>query len=193
MKTETTELKNIELEVKFRIGLEKQFEFKNLVSESGDFTFLYVESDDIYYVNDDGDFLRYRFSDDKKEKRAELTFKKKLNEHNNNKRIEVNLRVDPNTPELVGDFAEGLGYKRNFRINKSCHIYKKSDVTVVFYTVQCENGTIDHFIEIEVAENAGFTEDEGWGIIREWERKLEPLGIKPQNRLRKSLYEMYRR
>ena len=73
-----------------------------------------------------------------------------------------------------------------------CHIYNFEDATLVFYTVK-DGSKLDHFMEIEVREDMEFTEDQAWAIIRKWEKELEPLGITAQNRLRKSLFDMYRR
>ena len=186
------EMKFIELETKYKGTISQLYPFKHLMEQQEGFSFLYIESDDVYFVKDD-DFLRYRFSDDKKDKRAELTFKKRHSAYNNIKRTEVNMRVDPNKKETVIEFVEGLGYSKNFTISKSCHIYKRNDVTLVFYSVRDEDNSLSHFMEIEIAENAGITEPEGWEIIKTWEKILEPLGVKPQNRLRKSLFDMYRK
>jgi hypothetical protein len=35
------------------------------------------------------------------------------------------------------------------------------------------------------------TEEEAWGIIVKYEKVLESVGVSPQKRLRKSLFEMY--
>jgi len=52
-----------------------------------------------------------------------------------------------------------------------------------------------HLIEIEVDEETIhlLTEDQAWEIIRKYEKILEPTGVTPQKRLRRSLYEMYRK
>jgi hypothetical protein len=50
-----------------------------------------------------------------------------------------------------------------------------------------------HFIEIEIDEDLipKLTEEEGWSIIRKYEKELSPLGITHRHRLNKSLFEMY--
>ena len=52
-----------------------------------------------------------------------------------------------------------------------------------------------HFIEIELNESTIYnhTEEEAWTLLMKYEKMLEPLGIHAQKRLRKSLFEMYRR
>lgn len=188
-------LQHIEFEVKFKVEGETVYPFKALLEQTfGVKDFVYVQSDDIYYVKGD-EFLRYRFSDNKKDKRAELTYKKKLEGSKNNiMRIEYNVRVDGNDPKVIEAMAEALGFKRNFTINKICHIYHTEKATLVFYSVRdLDNQKLDHFIEIEVNEKLSITEEEGWEIIKDWESKLSPLGISSKNRLRRSLFEMYRR
>jgi hypothetical protein len=195
-----------EFEVKFRVDESKLNDWKQIVGKYRDENpdeykeFVYVDSDDIYYTKAsaskdvDYEFVRYRFSDDKKNKRAELTTKKKLKNANNIVRIEYNARVDNNTKENIEGFVTvGLGYQYNFRITKYVQIYVFKDATLPFYTVIDEKGKRDTFIEIEVDEELlhKITEKEAWAIVEKYEKILEPLGITPRNRLRKSLFEMY--
>ena len=194
----TTDNKEIlqycEFETKYKVNGDLVYQFKHLIEKSlGIKDFVYVQSDDVYYVKGE-EFLRHRFSESPGG-RAELTYKRKMEGSKNNIiRTEVNLRVDPNEPPTVEKFANVLGFIRNFQISKYCHIYHTDKATVVFYSVRdWETNKLDHFIEIEVNEDLQFTEAEGWEIIRDWEAKLEPLGITARNRLRKSLFEMYRK
>jgi predicted adenylyl cyclase CyaB len=185
--------KFIEQEVKFAVDGSLVYDFKKLVEDVlGIKDFVYVQSKDVYYTKGD-EFLRYRFADDKKNKRAELTYKAKLKTENNIIRKEVNLRVDSNDMETIEAFVDCLGYKKNFEIMKSCHIYHAEDATLVFYSVRDEKGDTDHFIEIEVMEGGEYTVEQGWDIIRNYEEKLVSLGINAQKRLKKSLFEMYRK
>lgn len=185
----------VEFETKYRIeDPAKLWDFKHLVeNQLGRKDFLYVQSDDCYYVKGE-DFIRYRFSDNKKDKRSELTIKRKTGDKNNIIREEVNLRVDNNSFDTVERFISLQGFEINFRINKQCHIYHGSDCTLVFYSVR-DLGTneLAHFIEIEVTEGAGFTEEESWNIIKKYEAALAPVGVSAQRRSRKSLFEMYKR
>lgn len=184
-----------EVEVKFRVDEAMRNDWKQLVEKiDGLKEHIYTESDDIYYTNND-EFLRYRFSPNKKEKRAEITYKSKINKDNNIIRKEVNLRIDGNSSETVEAFVNSLGFKYNFLISKYIDIYKFDDVTLPFYTVIDENGKRDTFIEIEVNEEKihTLTENECWDIIKKYESILSPLGITAQKRLRKSLFEIYRK
>lgn len=195
-----------EFEVKFRIDESKLNDWKQVMRDYkaknlSDFKqFVYVDSDDIYYTQEsskedvDYKFVRYRFSEN--EKRAELTTKTKLKDSNNIIRKEQNVRVDQNTKATIHEFiTEGLEYKYNFTITKYVQIYKFKDATLPWYTVVDENGKRDTFCEIEVDEELlhKINEDEAWAIISKYEKVLEPLGITPRNRLRKSLFEMYRK
>jgi len=189
---EKTNLEYHEVEVKFRVDEKILNDWKQLVEGLDGWKFIYVQSDDIYYTKGN-EFLRYRFTAE--DERAELTYKAKINEGNNMIRKEINLRVDPNSPETVEAFSDCLGYKYNFKIGKYVHIYKFDDVTLPFYTVIDEDGKRDTFLEIEINEDTihNLTEDECWTIIKKYEDILKPLGIVAQKRLRLSLFEMYRK
>jgi len=192
--------KHLEFETKYRMDLGSLVMFKNIVSkESGLEKFLYVEGPDLYFIKPDGNFARYRkpiYGGDLE--RCEVTKKfKPLGAKNNNKRKELNVRVG-NTPEdTIREDLACEGYVFNFSIYKLCHIYNFKDATVVFYTVyDTTNGKIDkidHFIEIEVTEETihKLTEHQAWDVINKYEKLLEPIGINPQKRLKKSLFEMY--
>ncbi len=197
-----------EIEVKFRVDEKILNDWKQLVGKYRDSDpdnykdFIYVDSDDIYYVNPntpkglDYQFIRHRFSDDPKNKRAELTTKKKISSTNNIIRLEWNVRVDNNEKETIRSWVcEGLGYEHDFKIEKYVQIYKFKDATLPYYTVINEKGKRDTFIEIEVDEElmakGKINEEQAWEIIKKYEAILAPLGISPRNRLRKSLFEMY--
>ena len=186
-------MKFIEIEYKYKIDANKRLAFKDLVKDIEGISFVYIESYDIYYTRSDGEFLRYRYSEDKKQKRAEITYKKKSIESNNVIREEVNLRVDANDFETVDKFITGLDYKYNVKVFKACDIYETNEVQIVFYSVQDEENNWQSFVEIEVREGTFSTEEEGVEIMRKYEKLLEPLGITYQNRLSKSLYEMYKK
>ena len=185
----------VEFEVKFRVDGGLVYDWKRLVAALSDRKeFLYLESDDIYYVKEE-DFLRHRFDSKDLNKRQELTYKKKMKTGNNIYRKENNVRCDGNSIEGIADFCDNLGFKRNFKISKFVHIYKFEDATLPFYTVIDEDGKMAHFMEIEVDEEKlkTMTEDQAWEVIQKYEKILAPLGITPQKRLRKSLFEMYRK
>ena len=197
-----------EVEVKFRFDEAKLNDWKQLISglkskEGFNYKeFVYVDSDDIYYTKTqknkdiDYEFIRYRFSDDKKDKRAELTTKRRISDSNNIVRKEWNVRVDGNDKDTVEGFiVGGLGYEYNFRISKYVQIYKFEDATLPFYTVIDEKGRRETFIEIEVDEKLlhKITNKEAWDILAKYEDAFAPLGITPRNRVKLSLFEMYKK
>lgn len=185
----------LEIECKYNADDIDRIAFKDLAKSLIPKSFIYVESKDVYYVRAENEFLRHRLPAENKggpeEHRSELTFKKKHKENNNWTRTEVNLRVDQNDPKLVDAFCEGLGYKKNFSIEKACDIYFYDDADIVYYTVKDENGKYAHFMEIEANEDIGMTQEESWNVILKYEKLLLPLGISPQKRKKLSLYEMY--
>lgn len=191
-----------EFESKYRVEAHDLIAFKKLVEAVPDRTFfLQINGPDHYFIKDGDNFARYRKPDDIHENsRSEVTIKVKPEGAKNNViRKEINWRVD-NTPEDA--IREGLalmGYTYNFSIYKTCYIYGFADATVVFYTVfditKEKTTKGDTFVEIEVNEELvhTLTEQQAWDIIIKYEKLLAPLGLTPQKRLRKSLFEMYKR
>lgn len=185
--------KFLEIETKYDAENINRMDFKNLARSFSPKNFVYVESTDIYFSKGD-EFVRYRMPPEtEKSKRAELTLKKKHISGNNVVRTEVNLRVDQNDQATVTAFCEGLGYKKNFSIYKICDIYFFDDADIVFYTVLDEENKSRNFLEIEVDENLDIPEEEAKEILTKYEKMLAPLGLTAQKRLRKSLWEMYRK
>lgn len=185
-----------EFETKYRVELDKQPLFKDLVeSLEGLKEFVYVQGPDVYWTKGEDNFQRYRKAEHDKSGKAWLTNKFKTEDSNNNNRVEHNIRIDHTPYEEVKSYVESMGYEYNFKIIKYCHIYKFKDATLVFYLVKDEKKNRECFIEIEVDEATieKYTEEEAWDVIRKYENIMSPLGIKPQNRLRKSLFEMYRK
>ena len=200
-KTNSEILVLTEFETKYRTTEDKRLPFKALMeAQEEDSIFRYVESDDIYFVHgvakEADRFIRLRFSNHKNTKETFFTAKKKLNDKNSIQRIEVDLRIDPTKDYIAKarEFCDIISYNENFRVSKLCDIYNFPDAVLVYYTViDAETKKIKHFMEIEVNEHLEFTEEQAWGIIKKWEKVLEPLGISAKNRSRLSLFEMYRR
>lgn len=149
-----------------------------------------VSSYDDYFTNENGDFIRYRHHDHM----GELTIKRKTNDSNNLNRIEVNLPTEGKSSKTVAAFVDLLGYKHNFSIFKTCKIAFLEKVVMVYYVVYDSNLNEKHrFIEVEANESYRWSsEDEAWEEVLKYEKFLEPLGITSKNRLRKSLFEIFR-
>lgn len=203
MTTEETIGKHVEVETKYRVEPQTMTEFKRIVSQmAGLEKFIYVEGPDYYFTNGKGDsFIRYRRpSHGLDNGRSEITVKVKPEGAKNNIiRTEVNVRVDQTDEDAIRAFVGLMGYRPNFSILKTCHIYNLSDATLVFYSVydttDGKSSKVDSFVEIEVSEEhvQNMTEDQAWDIIKKYEKALEEVGVNPQKRIRKSLFEMYRR
>ena len=179
-----------EIEVKYDASEVSLKSFVSLVESK--FTVkkhLLVSSYDDYFVDKDNNFLRYRH----KEGRGELTIKRKLDEHNNNKRIEVNLPTDGNAMEAVSQFASLLGYKHNFCVYKTAQVYWVDNMVICYYVVYNEEWKEQRrFIEIEADEDFPWeTEAQALNAVEQYEKILEPLGLRVKNRLKKSLFEMF--
>jgi len=149
-----------------------------------------VSSFDDYFVNEAGDFIRYRYTDGS----GELTIKRKLNKSNNNERIEVNVPTSGDNFNTTQAFVGLLGYKHNFGIYKTCKIFWFDKVDLVYYVVyDKEFKELRRFIEIEALEDAEWeSEEQAWNEVLKWEKLLEPIGITPRNRMKKSLFEQFR-
>lgn len=194
-------LDHIEFETKYRVEQSILLPFKIAIEKMTTFKeFVYAEGPDEYFVNEDR-FARYRKEANKgPDSRAEITIKiKPEGAKNNIIREEFNIRVDKTPRETIVKFLNALNFKYNFAVMKSCFIYRMEDATLVFYTVaditDGQYKSENHFVEIEVSEEKihEMTESQAWEILTHYEKALEPFGINPQRRLRKSLFEMYRR
>jgi len=150
-----------------------------------------VSSYDDYFVNESDEFIRYRYHDNM----GELTIKRKTTDSNNNNRIEVNIKTDSKGSKSVAAFAELLGYKLNFSIFKTCKIAFLEKVVLVYYVVYDKNlNELERFIEIEANEHYKWTsETEAWDEVLKYEKMFEPLGITPKNRLKRSLFELFKK
>ncbi len=188
-----------ELEYKYRADNVSLSDFKALMATFPINKRKEAASWDIYYIqeNDFESFQRFRLDKDN----PELTKKVKTKDANNWKRVESDLPLDPRkiTEEGVS-FHVGLdGYRENFRIYKYCDIYFEQDLNYVYYVVYDLNmKETGRFIEIEVNKDRVFAlnfEDKEGALNRlnQAEKYLERLGISPQNRLKKSLFEIYRK
>jgi adenylate cyclase class IV len=165
--------------------------FKDLVEPLAPNKTMLVSSYDDYFIDLAGNFIRYRYHDS----HGELTIKRKTTDKNNNERIEVNLPTQGNNIKSVTAFVDLLGYKHNFGIFKTCQIYWVDNVVLVYYVVcDKELKELRRFIEIEADEEYAWeSEDAAWDHVEKYERLLEPLGITSRNRMRKSLFEIFRK
>jgi adenylate cyclase class IV len=185
-----------ELEYKYRADNIKLSDFRNLMNQVGFYKSLDVSSWDVYYVSQTNkeSFLRLRLSDD-----PELTKKIKVKNGNNWERVEVDLPLDYTRlkESTVDKYAEVEGYERARKIYKSCFIFWQDNANYVYYIVYDEDlKELGRFIEVEVnknmvnelnnqCENGAMTE------LNKAQSILASIGITAQNRMKKSLFELY--
>lgn len=179
-----------EIEAKYDAQEISLQQFQALVASLKPHKAMTVSSYDDYFVKEN-DFIRYRYTDN----RGELTIKKKISDKNNNERIEVNLPTNGNNFDTVSAFTDLLGYKYNFGIYKTCKIYWVDKVSIVYYIVyDKEMKELRRFMEIEADEEATWeSEQQAWDEVVKYEKLFEPLGITPKHRLKKSLFETFRK
>lgn len=203
-----------ELEFKYNadeVGLKQFTDLMEQVSYNKQLT---VSSWDIYYTKPgvEDEFIRFRESVEK----PELTIKRKVKDANNFKRIEVDVPLDPNIPmnelrKTVEEFVKLEGYTENFKIYKSCFIYWKEFVNYVYYIVYDEQmreqsrfievefnkdklkDFDQRYVQVETVEGTAMVQEHPEDYLRVQEKKLEVLGITNRNRLKRSLFEMFRR
>lgn len=179
-----------EIEVKYNADAITLDKFKSIVDPQNP-NWIIVSSYDDYFTNDAGEFIRYRYHDTM----GELTIKRKTIDANNNNRVEVNVKTEPKGSKNIAAFCDLLGYKPNFQIFKTCHIAFLEKAVLVYYVTYDKNmNELNRFIEIEANEDFKWTsEEEAWNEVMKHEKSFEPLGITSKNRLRKSLFELYRK
>jgi len=183
-------MNNVELEYKYKADNVKLTDFLKLMEKLGYEKYLDISSWDIYYtdVNDSDSFMRLRLSDT-----PELTRKKKTKESNNWNRVEVDLPLDASRLKVytVDAFAELIGYKRAKKIYKSCFIYWQKAINYAYYIVYDEDmKEIGRFVEVEVNKD-NMPEEVTSMVLNEAEKKLTDLGLTPQNRMKRSLFELF--
>lgn len=180
----------IELEYKYKAGDVKLNDFIDLIKSLNPIKRMNTSSWDLYYTTKSLDaFQRFRHSET-----PELTKKVKTQNGNNWKRIEVDLPLDPEriTEDIITKYLELDNYHFNFKVYKTCTIFWLEDVNFVYYVTYDENmNESGRFIEVEVNKNKVANYENPMELINKAEKELSKIGISSQNRLKKSLFEMF--
>lgn len=188
----------VELEYKYKADNVKLEDFVQLMELLKPNKRLDISSWDFYYTKGVDEFVRYR----KSAVDPELTIKRKIKTTNNWERVEVDLPLnrDKITDSGVDKFLELLDYKLNFKLYKTCMIFWLDSVNYVYYITYNENlEELGRFIEVEVNKDkvAELNRRPGKsGALFElnyYSDRLSKLGLSSQNRMKKSLYELYSR
>ncbi len=123
----------------------------------------------------------------------QLTYKRKTTDKNNYVREEDNLDLLLSvTQTQIASFLSKFGYEHNCTIFKNCFIYKYPTYSVVYYVIYSKAlKEIGRFIEIEMSEDYAWeSEEAAWNSLLEVEKSCKALGLTPQGRMKKSLYEL---
>lgn len=190
----------VELEYKYRADEVKLKQFISLMESLNPIKRLDVSSWDHYFTSEQGDsFQRLRESTS-----PELTKKIKVNNGNNWQRIEVDLPLDAKRLNFatVQKYVELNNYSHNFSIYKTCFIYWLDNINYVYYIVYDDNMKEQgRFIEVEVNKDKvnylNSSENTFTGgrpaelYLKLAAKELEKLGLTSQNRMKKSLFELF--
>jgi adenylate cyclase class IV len=127
----------------------------------------------------------------------ELTIKMKNNEKNNNNRFELDLPLRKKISDwMVKTFVELLGFKENFRVYKYCDIYWYEKLDIVYYVIYNKDMVeVGRRVEIEARKDYPHWKnaEEALEEVKLMEQKMSEIGITPQNRMKKSMWEQFRK
>ena len=137
-------------------------------------------------------FCRLRVGPDSNQ----LTFKRKLADKNNFIRTEHNIDLERHVSlEQIANLVSEFGYKPNTKLFKNCFIYKFDKHIFVYYIVyDAGMKEVGRYVEIEMSEEHPWeSEAQAMEALIELEKVFKPLGISPQSRIKRSLWEMYKK
>jgi adenylate cyclase class IV len=186
-------LEGFELEYKYRADNVSLEDFQAFCLKQGQALPITAAGYDYFYADPkrDGDFLRHRIGPEFNQ----LTLKRKLSE-DNVLRNEYNLTLGQHTPvSEVEAHAKALGFEFNRRIYKNVFVYQYEKYILCFYACYDDNlKELGRFIEIEMAEDYPWkSQEEARQLMQILEDKIGVLGITYKNRMRKSLFEQFRK
>lgn len=188
-------LNNKELEFKFNAEDIPLTEFVSFAKHLNPLKSLYVCGYDHFYSSKESPntFIRHRVGQDFNQ----LTVKRKLVENNNFLRDEINVSLARDVNEETANaLAQAMGYEFNTTIFKTVFVYDYEKFTLAYYSVTNQDlKELGRFMEIEMSEDYAWeTEEQAWELLKELEAGASHyLGIKPQGRIKKSLFEQFRR
>lgn len=136
-------------------------------------------------------FCRMRIGHDM----IQLTFKRKPPGADSVVRTEHNINLTKDvSKEAVQAFLKEFGYVYDTSIFKNCFVYTWPDHTLVYYICYNKDLTeLGRFVEIEANEDYNWASDQdAKDAIVALERICKPLGVSPQCRMKKSLFELFK-
>ena len=182
-----------ELEFKYDAADIKRTKFVEFAQANNPVKRVEVSGWDYYYG---GSGLPFEFIRFREGGLAELTIKMKNEEKNNNSRFELDLPLSSKVALwMVEKFVGLFGFKENFRVFKYCDIYWYEKIDIVFYIIYNKDmNEVGRRVEIEARKDYPFkSADEGVAEVKAMEAKMADIGITPQMRLRKSMWEQFRK
>ena len=186
-------LDHLEIEQKYNASAISPESFRNFCSERAPLDSFVVSGYDIFYSHpaDTNSFFRYREG----YREAELTFKKKLSDDNNVMRIEHNLPLAGISVDRAKGFCKDMGYEFNSAIFKINIVYQYPHHAMVYYVCyDTRLVELGRFIEVELSENYNWeSEDKAKSVLQNIEKHCIQLGLTPLNRVKESLFELFRR
>lgn len=135
-------------------------------------------------------FYRHRIGPDMNQ----LTYKCKKSDINNVIRDEQNVNLAPSeNKEHVEAFLARFKYKYNTSLFKTCFVYTYDRYILVYYIVYDKGmKELGRFIEIEMSEEHSWSnEQEAYNELVIIEKLCKAIGLNPQSRVKRSLFEMY--
>jgi len=183
-----------EIELKYRADEVKLTDFIEFCEERTPVKKVVASGYDHFYHNqkDPDAFCRHRFGPDMNQ----LTFKRKTTDVNNFVRTEHNLDLDPSMKvEQIQALLKEFGYAFNTSIFKNCFVYNYEDHTLVYYICyDTDMRELGRFCEIEAKEDFPWAHPQhAWDSIVALERIFKKLGVSPQSRMKRSLFEMFKK
>lgn len=143
-------------------------------------------------ADESGSFCRLRVGPDSNQ----LTFKRKTVDGNNFVRTEHNIDLAAATSqEQIDALLAEFGYNYNTSLFKNCFVYQYDWYTFVFYVVyDTDMKELGRFVEIEMSEDyAWASEEEAYSQLLVLEKLCKPIGVLPQSRIKRSLFELYKK
>lgn len=183
----------LEIEYKYKADDMTLGDFTDFCRKKGPVSYLEASGYDHFYMDsqDANFFGRHRIGPDLNQ----VTVKRKTFDANNYVREEINLNLDRNVgkPDVDALF-KFLGYSKAASLYKTCFVYKYEWYTLSYYVCfNLDMKEIGRFMEIEMCEKREWGAGEAEQNLSVLEKLCKPLGITPQGRIKKSLFEMFGR
>ncbi len=184
-----------EVEFKYRADSIKLTDFIEFAKSRGPVRYIEASGFDYFYDSprDETGFYRMRIGPDM----FQLTYKRKTTSQNNFVRDEDNLDIQrvTTTKEQVEKHIGRHGYEFNRSIFKSCFVFKYDLYTLVYYVCyDTDMQELGRFIEIEMSEEHSWpNEQEAYNNLVVLEKLCKSIGLTPQARVKKSLFELYKK